>query len=183
MKVAHVERTNQAPSRADLATLRVCVRLMFRGVTPDDDQAFMRFFSDLWASEPGRVLTINASFPRNSRFHRKFFAMLNAAFEMWDPPPSAATSVAYGGEVHPVEKDFDQFRADVTIMAGFYDATYRVDGSVRLQPKSISFANMDDVEFEKLYNRVLNVILAKVLTDVTAGDIEQAANRILEFAS
>lgn len=59
----------------------------------------------------GRVVHADYKEMRNSAFHRKFFALLNLAFEYWDPGPVTSR---HGKP----QKNFDQFREDVTILAG-----------------------------------------------------------------
>ena len=103
--------------------------------------------ADMHASEyvyklkPGATLIADVRQPRNPLFHRKFMSLLRVGFEYWQP-----------GEVdkkHGVpEKNFDQFREDVTILAGFYFPVVRTDGTVRIKAKSISFASMDEEEFD-----------------------------------
>ncbi|ABO60573.1 DUF1367 family protein (plasmid) [Burkholderia vietnamiensis] len=113
---------------------------------------------------------------RNPRFHRKFFALLTLGFESWEPP-----ILEYKG--FEVQKDFEHFREDVTIAAGFYVVTTNLHGSVRLRAQSISFASMKQDEFERLYNAVANVLLQKVLTRYTRADLDQVINRVLGFCS
>lgn len=55
-------------------------------------------------------------------------------------------------------KSFEAFRAWVTIEAGFYNEYQMPDGTIRKEPKSISFAKMDDLEFSQLYKSVLDVL-------------------------
>ncbi|MDS1351987.1 bacteriophage protein, partial [Klebsiella pneumoniae] len=55
-------------------------------------------------------------------------------------------------------KSFEAFRAWVTIEAGFYNEYQMPDGPIRKEPKSISFAKMDDLEFSQLYKSVLDVL-------------------------
>lgn len=95
---------------------------------------------------------------RNNKFHRKFFALLNVGFEAWCETDRKAT---YKDTV--VEPNFERFRKDVTIMAGYYDATFNVRGEVRLEAKSIKFTKMDQEEFERLYSKTIDVIIGKVL--------------------
>ena len=81
---------------------------------------------------------------RNAGFHRKFFAMLNLAFEYWEP---GEIDCKYGVP----EKSFDTFRRDAIILAGYYIPKVRIDGSVRYEAESISWGSMDQEKFEKLY--------------------------------
>jgi hypothetical protein len=111
---------------------------------------------------------------RNPRFHRKFFALLNVGYEAWEPPMQE-----YKG--YEVQKEFEHFREDVTIAAGFYVVTTNLHGTVRLRAKSISFAKMDEDEFERLYNNVANVLLQSVLTRYSRRDLDAVVNRILGF--
>src|SRR3990172_601303 len=102
--------------------------------------------------------------PRNILFHRKFFALLNVGFDAWEPNQS------YKGE--KVKKNFERFRQDVTILAGYYDAVPTISGNVRLMARSIAFGNMEEDEFEKLYNAAINVLLERVLTQYTRDDLD-----------
>ena len=92
--------------------------------------------------------------PRNIKFHRKYFALLNLAFDNQDQ-----FSV------------FDRFREAVTIAAGYTERKGHLDGTTRLEAKSISFGSMDEDEFIELYSSTLDVII-KVL-GVTSHEIEQ----------
>ena len=92
---------------------------------------------------------------RNYAFLKKYFALLTVAYDNWDP---GEISSQYGVP----EKNFERFRADVTILSGYYETTIRLDGSVRIEPKSISFAKMDEDEFEKLYNATIDVLIKHV---------------------
>ncbi|AUU90245.1 hypothetical protein C2U55_14740 [Enterobacteriaceae bacterium ENNIH3] len=82
-------------------------------------------------------------------------------------------------------KSFEAFRAWVTIEAGFYTAHQMPDGSTRKEPKSISFAKMDDVEFSQLYKSVLDVLWNFILfrTFPTRQAAENAAAQLLDFAA
>ena len=113
---------------------------------------------------------------RNPKFHRKFFALLDVGFDVWEPESQES-------EFGEPQKNRDLFREQVTILAGHYEATYSLDGSVRLRAKSISFASMDDVEFAEFYSSVANVLLQKILTNYTREDLDQQVDRILGFVS
>lgn len=113
---------------------------------------------------------------RNLAFHNKYFALLNIAFDNWDP---GEVNSKYGTP----EKNFDRFRADVTILAGFYDTTIRLDGSVRVEPKSISFGAMGQDEFENLYSRTIDVLLKHVYgKDMSREEIDKIVDTYLSFA-
>ncbi len=106
---------------------------------------------------------------RNYEFHKKFFALLNFAFSYWEPDEENLIG----------EKNFDQFRADVIILAGFYDRCIRLDGSTRVVAKSIAFGSMSEEEFEKLYGKTIDVLVKHVLKYYT-GDMLRAVLEELE---
>ena len=90
----------------------------------------------------GEVAVLENKQPRNYKFHQKFFAVLNLTFQNQD-----------------LSDDMDVFREIVIIHAGYYNLIKLIDGSHIKRAKSISFASMDDLEFESLYNAVFNVCL------------------------
>lgn len=149
----------------------VLTKLPSGALAPADAQA-AEFIAKL---KLGGAVKAKVSQPRNYRFHKKLFALLNLAFESWEPEGKE-----YKGE--RVAKNFDQFRNDVTVLAGFYDTTVTLKGDVRLVAKSISFANMEQDDFDKLYNAVVNVLLARVLTKYTRDDLDEVIERLMAFA-
>ena len=129
----------------------------------------------------GETVRLTLTRPRNVWFHRKYFALLNLAFDCWEPPEHGNGSALT--ERMSVEKNFDRFRKDIAILAGFYDATYRLNGDVRLEGKSISFASMSEDHFEDLYSKSIDVILKHVMHNYTESDLRKTVeDMIMEFA-
>ena len=114
---------------------------------------------------------------RNARFHRKLFSLLRFAYDLWEP---GEVSDRHGVPV----KNFEQFREDVTILAGYFEVHYRLDGSTRYRAKSISWAKMDDAEFEKLYQAVIDVLVARIpaMLKMSAEEIEETVIKIIMYA-
>ena len=139
--------------------------------------------ADRWTEEFAKIIklgsVIHADFKRmrNYKFHKKLFALLNLAFEYWQP---GEISSKYGTP----EKNFDRFRKDVTILAGYYHTEIRLDGSVRVVADSISFGKMSEDTFEKLYNNVLTVIMERipVLDKMTSDEINDLVDKVIGFA-
>lgn len=119
-------------------------------------------------NEPVRVKITRV---RNVQFHRKYFALLNYAFDCWEPDENNQVG----------EKNFDRFRADIIILAGFYKQYVRLDGSTRIEPKSISFAKMGQDEFDELYQRTIDVIIKHVMTHYTGAELNAVIEQVLEF--
>lgn len=124
----------------------------------------------------GETVRCQVTKPQNIAFHRKLFALFNVGYKYWQP---AEIDCKYGAP----EKTFDQFRKDVTILAGFYEIHHRLDGSFRVDAKSISYGKMSKDEKEKLYSNVINVLLQNIFTGYTEQDVvKMAEEEILNFA-
>ncbi|WP_353327081.1 DUF1367 family protein [Chitiniphilus shinanonensis] len=115
---------------------------------------------------------------RRIQFHRKAFALFQLAFDAWEP-----AQMHYKGE--PVGKSFDRFRKDLLILAGHYTTSVNLKGEVRLEAKSISFAALDEAEFDRIYRSVLNVVWDKVLCHVagyhSTEQIDALVNELMGF--
>lgn len=127
--------------------------------------------------KPGQTVRADIVVPRNRKFHNKLMALFRLAFDQWTPDETKT----YKG--HRIEKDLTQFRKDVTILAGFYDVVWRVDGSMRIEAKSLAVDHMELDEFEQLYSSVINVLLEKVLNDkgFSKANVDDLVNRIVEY--
>jgi len=79
------------------------------------------------------------------------------------------------------EKNFDRFRKDIAILAGFYEATFRLNGDVRLEAKSISFHSMSEDEFEELYTKTIDVIVKHVLNNYTDEMLRSVLEQVEAF--
>lgn len=100
---------------------------------------------------------------RNPEFNRKFHAMIRIA---WEYLPEAYQE-KFG--------NIDNFRYMTEIKAGFCDVVYDpTNGAVVYRPKSTAFDKMNETDFEKVYNGVLNIILRDYLPNINNDDfIEQ----------
>lgn len=81
-------------------------------------------------------------------------------------------------------KSFDAYRAWVIVEAGHYDAIQLPDGTLRKHPRSISFSNMDETEFQQLYKAALDVLWRWILSKTfqNPAQAENAAAQLLGFA-
>lgn len=125
----------------------------------------------------GQGASFDVKMVRNIKFHRKFFSLLNLAFDMWEPR---------GEKLHrgePISKCFERFREDILILSGYYEAAYGVDGSVKLNAKSISFGNCDEVEFDRIYKAVLDVVWDKVFRERDFRSKEEVENIVGQLLS
>jgi hypothetical protein len=123
-----------------------------------------------------RIVTVK---PRSYMFHKKLFSLFNFAFEHWEPVEVIDKKLARYGVIP--EKNFDQFRKDLTILAGYYDAYTRIDGTPRLEAKSLKFDKMSNDEFGKLYGKVCSIVLQKILINYSADDLESVIQQVLDY--
>ncbi|HEJ7043298.1 DUF1367 family protein [Serratia marcescens] len=84
-----------------------------------------------------------------------------------------------------IAKSFHAFRRWVTVEAGHYDLFELPDGSTLREPRSISFAKMDDLEFNDLYQAALNVLWTFILNKSfpTIAEAENAAAQLMDYAA
>ena len=101
----------------------------------------------------GQELMASLKAPRNIRFHRKYWALLGVALDMAD-----------------TDWNLEQFRAYVTVGAGYCELLIHADGNVVSVPRSISFAAMDETEFNRLYQDTLTFICRKWVLDAEQID-------------
>lgn len=105
-------------------------------------------------------------------------ALFRLAYDAWEP----LTPLEYKGL--PVAKDFERFRKDMTILAGFYKAVYNARGEVRLEAESLRFSSMREERFEEVFNAVLNVVWSRVLKAAgyaSVEDVEEVIEELLRF--
>jgi hypothetical protein len=94
---------------------------------------------------PGQGIYCELKKERDIGFHRKFFKMLNIAYENSD-----------------TDMSFESFRKSLIISAGYFEPEILfIEGEQVMikKPKSISFANMDQSEFEEVYNACLDALI------------------------
>lgn len=140
---------------------------VFKASTAQDEELLSRF-------KLGDIMKAKVSRTRNGKFLNKYFALLNLAFDAFEPV------VEYKGEV--IKKNFERFRKDIIILSGRYTLTVDITGSPKAEAASISFSSMSEDEFAKLYSDTVDVILERVLTSYTREDIDNVVNQVMGFA-
>ena len=106
----------------------------------------------------GEEYEVSIKRPRNIRFHRLFFALLNI-----------------GHQNTSLELPFEAYRKYVIMKAGFYNV-YNTGKGQFFEAQSIAFGAMDEDQFKEVYNRVLDVIIE----DIGAGK-EEIENELINF--
>lgn len=149
----------------------IYLRKLYNSLVPVDYESAQT----LEKFKPNAELKCEISSPRNIKFHRLFFAMLDYAYECWE-----CTETEYKGI--KVEKNRDRFRKDITILAGYRYPVVNLLGEVRYEAQSISFSSMTQDDFEKLYSSAVNVVLQRVLTTYSREDIDVVVNKIMRLS-
>ena len=127
----------------------------------------------------GAVIRADYKEMRNGQFFRKFWALMNLAYDLW---ADGMEHQEYQGR--KVLPEFERFRKDVLILAGFFRPVFDVSGEMRLEADSLQWASMDEEKFEKVYSACIDVILAKVLSHkkLTREVLDAAINNVMRFA-
>lgn len=120
---------------------------------------------------------------RNGQFFRKWWVLVKLGYDYF--ADSCETQEYKGQQVMP---EFDRFRKDVTILAGFYRPVWNVNGEMRIEAESLAWASMSEERFTKLYDATIKVLLNKVfngkrLPAWTEEELRSVADQILEFAA
>lgn len=89
----------------------------------------------------GDLLECEIRKPRNYKFHKKFFALLNLVYQNQER-----------------YSNIDDLRHDLTIVSGYYTERVDIQGETLKKANSISFAKMSEDDFTKLYESFLTSI-------------------------
>jgi Protein of unknown function (DUF1367) len=111
----------------------------------------------------GQTVTASIRRPRNARHHKLLFTLLTIVHENQD---TYAT----------VE---DLLRA-LKLAVGLFDTGLTVDKIPYVVPQSISFASMDQQTFSVVYEKIVNVIITKILPGVNREDLDRQVHDLLD---
>lgn len=143
---------------------------------PDDDDTAEYIATKLKA---GKVIKAAVTQPRNYEYLKKFMTLMQILFAYHEE--LVDKGVEYKGVT--VKPSFDQFRGDLVILAGHYDATFDIRGNLKLRPKSVSFARCKQDEFERIYSDVIQAGLTHVCGKMTTEDeLRESVDKVLGFA-
>lgn len=139
--------------------------------TEDEAEKLRRF-------RVGATVRAEISTMRNGQFFRKWWALAKIAYDLWSE--TVPEQEYKGVKVLP---DFDRFRRDLIIMAGFYRPVFAANGECRLEPESLKWSRMSEERFDKLYSATINVVLQKILKDRGFDEqrLREWVDRVMEF--
>lgn len=154
---------------------RLYFKKMPGGLVPADDEAA----EWLQKIKTGDAVAGDFVRPRNYKFHAKLICLYRVAYDYFADHLDGG--MQYKGQ--KCTPSFDRFRRDLTILAGHYSATYGIKGDVRLEAKSISFANCSEEEAERIYSDVIDAAIKQVFKmNVSEDQLRQMVDNLLHFA-
>lgn len=106
----------------------------------------------------GQEYEVEIRHPRNYMFHKKMFALFNLGWQNTE-----------------VDMPFDTYRRWVTMRAGFVKI-YETPKGKLYEAESLAYSSMDQVKFEEVYSRVLDVIIKDL--GISEEDVN---NEIMSF--
>lgn len=116
----------------------------------------------------GCQFPVDIKLPRNQAFHGKVFAFFQFCFEHW----------AGGNECQHESVQFDSFRKQLTVNAGYFDQVWNINKvDFILEAKSLSFTSMDQEEFEQCYNALIQAAMSNIFR----SSDEQTLTRLMSF--
>lgn len=127
-------------------------RKMFAAAYTDDDQVLKRF-------KDGDEVLVEVKKPRNLKFHKKFFKLLQTIFHYMEDDAKLQLDI-HDQKTLLVRLKLDMGLFDICVVGA---GSVLPEGTVVYTPQSISFAAMDDTEFEKLYKGTIDVAIQKYI--------------------
>lgn len=115
----------------------------------------------------GSTVRCRVTLPRNYRFHKKFFALVRLTFDNLPLP------LVERWGVHSEADMLRRFKRDL----GYFSSTVNENGEREIQYRSISFAAMDEHEFERFYDDCLNLVLHRYIPGIGRSELEEEIER------
>ena len=131
----------------------------------------------------GALILVEPREMRNGGFFRKWWALVKLGFDYWS---ETAITMEYKGQ--KVLPEFERFRKDITILAGFYRPVVNLKGEMRIEAESLKWASMNEERFTQLYDATIQVLLRQVFNGKVCArwseqQLREIAEQILQFAA
>jgi len=112
----------------------------------------------------GQIIYVDYKKPRNPLFHNKFMSMVRVVYSNQE-------------KYQTFESVLNVFKVELD----HCDTIFMEDLVVKI-PKSISFAAMDEIEFDAFYNRAVEFALTEFLPSVTRAELDEYVSQIASYA-
>ena len=103
----------------------------------------------------GEMYEIDIKLVRNAKFHGKVFKFFTFCFQHWS---AERTHWQYQDEA----MQFDNFRKDLTKLAGFVVVVWNIDNTFTIEAQSLAFGSMSQKEFESCYRALIQAAMSNV---------------------
>jgi len=127
------------------------------GLVPTDDEGI----AYIYKRDAGAILQCDVKTVRNYENHKRYFKFLQITFDMQE---------------HFTE--FEYYRHWLTMKAGYFDTIVAPNGNAIYKAHSLSFADMDEDIFKKVFSSSIDVFLKEFGNGLT----EDALLEIIGFA-
>jgi hypothetical protein len=107
------------------------------------------------------LVTAEIRKPRNPKFHRLFFGLLNLVFKHQNIYPT-----------------LEHFLVAMKMATGHVDA-YKIKEKTVYVPRSISFSKMDEAAFRQFWDKCLEIITTRIIPNTTKADLEREVYTML----
>lgn len=115
----------------------------------------------------GSTVRCRVTLPRNYGFHKKFFALVRLTYDNLPLP------LVERWNIHSTDDMLRRFKRDL----GYYTSRTNDRGEREIEYRSISFAAMNEEEFERFYNDCVNLVLYTYIRGLDREDLEEEVER------
>lgn len=131
----------------------------------------------------GSIGKLDVKLMRNYQFFKKWWALVKLGFDHF---ADTCERQEYKGQ--QILPDFDRFRKDVTILAGFYEPKWNLNGEMRIEAESLAWGTMSEERFTKLYDATIQVLLRKVFNGQRSRrwseeELRDVTEQVMRFAA
>jgi len=114
----------------------------------------------------GEMYEIEIKLTRNAKFHRMVFEFFNFCFKHWSAERTH-------WEFQDESMQFDNFRKELTKLAGFTVTVWNLDGSFTVEAKSLAVGSMNQDEFESCYKALIQAAMTHVFGSADDNTMRQ----------
>lgn len=115
----------------------------------------------------GSTVRCRVSQPRNYEFHKKFFALVRLTYDNLPLP------LVERWRIRSVDDMLRRFKRDL----GYFTSSVGELGEREIEYRSISFAAMDEEEFERFYNDCVSLVLHSYIPGMHRPELEEEIER------
>lgn len=115
----------------------------------------------------GEMYKVEMKLPRNPEFHKKVFSFFQFCFAHWKADREFMDEIG----------QFEVFRKHLTVLAGFYNEYFNLNGDVRIEAKSLAFDSMDQDQFERVYQALIQAAMAHIFKDMDESRVYEKLAR------